>query len=233
MRILAVGAHPDDLEILCAGTLARCAERGDTVFMAVSTDGAGGSTTLPEHEISCLRQAEACASAAVIGAQPIWLGFPERHLYDNDQTRQRYIELVRETRPDVIITHDPVNDYHPDHLATGQILRSIRVMVVQQNIQSQHPPLETVPDLHFMDTIAGINFVPQTYVDISATMALKRQMLSAHQSQLKLMQQRYGLTLLEFMEICSAFRGLQASVRYAEAFRQSTTFPAEYHSRLP
>lgn len=233
MRILAIGAHPDDLEILCAGTLARCAQRGDTVFMAVSTDGAGGSTTLPEYEISRIREAEARASAAVIGAQPVWLGYPERRLYDNDDTRQRYIELVREARPDVIITHDPVNDYHPDHLATGQILWSIRVMVVQQNIQSQHPPLEAIPDLYFMDTIAGINFAPQTYVDISAAMAAKRQMLFAHQSQLELMRERYGLTLLEFMEICSAFRGLQASVRYAEAFRQSTTFPSVFHNRLP
>ena len=48
-----------------------------------------------------------------------------------DQTRLRYIDLVRETQPDMIITHDPAHDYHPDHLATGQILRNIRVMVVQ------------------------------------------------------------------------------------------------------
>src|SRR5438477_12593183 len=102
MRLLAVGAHPDDLEVLCAGTLAKCAARGDAVFMAVSTDGAGGSTTLPESEIVRIRQDEARASAAVIGARSIWLGFSERRLYDNDETRLRYIDLVRETRPDVI-----------------------------------------------------------------------------------------------------------------------------------
>lgn len=83
-----------------------------------------------------------------------------------------------------------------------------------------------------MDTIAGINFAPQTYVDISATIGIKRQMLSAHQSQLEQMRERYGLKLLEFMKICSAFRVLQASVRFAEAFRQSTTFPAVFHNRL-
>jgi LmbE family N-acetylglucosaminyl deacetylase len=233
MRILAVGAHPDDLEVLCAGTLAKCAGRGDTVFMAVSTDGAGGSTTLAESEIVRIRQGEARASTAVIGAQSIWLGYPERRLYDNDQTRLRYIDLVRETRPDVIITHDPLHDYHPDHLATGQILWNIRVMVVQQNIVTQHPPAEQIPDLYFMDTIAGINFVPQIYVDISAAFEHKRQMLAAHQSQIELMRQRYGMTFLEFMEICSAFRGLQASVRYAEAFRHSATFPAVYQNMLP
>lgn len=65
MRILAVGAHPDDLEILCAGTLARCIQRGDPVFMAVSTDGAGGSTTLPEHEISRIRVSRASDQRAL------------------------------------------------------------------------------------------------------------------------------------------------------------------------
>ncbi len=233
MRILAVGAHPDDLEILCGGTLARYAERGDEVFMAVATDGAGGSTTLPEAEISRIRQQEARTSAATIGAQPIWLGFPERSLYDNDTTRLRFIDLVRETQADVILTHDPLHDYHPDHAATGQILWNIHLMVVQINIQTQHPPTDKIPDLYFMDTIAGINFVPQTYVDISASFERKRQMLAAHASQLELMRARYGMTLLEFMEVCSAFRGLQATCRYAEAFRHSQTFPASYRHVLP
>jgi LmbE family N-acetylglucosaminyl deacetylase len=84
-----------------------------------------------------------------------------------------------------------------------------------------------------MDTLAGINFMPQTYVDISATIETKRRMLAAHQSQIELMRERYGMTLLEFMEVCSAFRGLQASVRYAEAFRHSATFPAGFQTVLP
>ena len=110
---------------------------------------------------------------------------------------------------------------------------NIRVMVVQQNIVTEHPPAEKIPDLYFMDTVAGIGFVPQIYVDISAVFEHKRQMLAAHASQLELMRQRYGMTVLEFMEICSTFRGLQASVRYAEAFRHSATFPAVYQNNLP
>jgi LmbE family N-acetylglucosaminyl deacetylase len=233
MRVLAVGAHPDDLELLCGGTLAKCAARGDTVFMAVSTDGGGGSTTLPEAEISRIRQGEARAAAAVIGAEPIWMALPEARLVDDAETRLRYIDLLRQTRPDVVLTHDPHNDYHPDHLATGQILWNVRVMAVQQNLPTQHPPAEVIPDLYFIDTLAGIGFAPEDYVDISETMDTKRKMLASHASQIELMKARYGMTFLEFMEICTAFRGVQAGVRYAECFRRSKTFPASYRRVLP
>jgi LmbE family N-acetylglucosaminyl deacetylase len=233
MRVLAVGAHPDDLEILCAGTLARYARRGDQVFMAVSTDGAGGSMDRPEAEIRQVRQAEARASAELIGAEAIWMGQTEAQLFDTAETRLRYIDLVRRTRPDVILTHDPVNDYHPDHLATGQILWSVRVMVVQPNIVTEHPPAAVIPDIYYMDTIAGINFSPQMYVDVSDTMEVKRRMLAAHASQIELMKARYDMTLLEFMEICTAFRGVQTGTRYAEAFRRAATFPANPRHLLP
>lgn len=233
MRVLAVGAHPDDLELLAGGTLAKYAARGDTVFMAVSTDGVGGSTTLPEAEISAIRRAEARNSAAIIGAEPIWMALPEARLIDSAEFRLRYIDLIRQTRPDVIITHDPVKDYHPDHLATGQILWDVRLMAVQQNLPTAHPPAVVIPELYFMDTVAGINFEPEEYVDISETMEVKRRMLGAHASQIPLMKERYGMTFLEFMEVCTAFRGVQAGVRFAECFRRSRTFPVSYSHLLP
>jgi len=233
MRILAVGAHPDDLDILCAGTLAKYAQRGDQVFMAISTNGECGSSTLPKEEIARIREQEARSAAAIIGAELIWLGYPDEFLYENEATRLRYIDLVRETRPDVIITHDLQHDYHPDHLTTGQLLWNTRVMPAATNIKTKHPRWEKIPDLYFMDTIGGINFPPQEYVDISSTMEIKRKMLAEHRSQIDFMKKQYGMTLVEFMEICSAFRGLQASVRYAECFRRSVTFPANFQKVLP
>src|SRR5262245_51661138 len=107
MRVLAVGAHPDDIEFLCAGTLAKYAQRGDKVTMAISTNGEVGSSTLSNDEIAKVREQEARASAAIIGAELVWLGYRDEFLYDNEETRLRYIDLVRECRPDVIITHDP------------------------------------------------------------------------------------------------------------------------------
>jgi hypothetical protein len=70
-------------------------------------------------------------------------------------------------------------------------------------------------------------------VDISETMDTKRKMLASHASQIELMKARYGMTFIEFMEICTAFRGVQAGVRYAECFRRSKTFPASYRHMLP
>ena len=75
MRVLAVGAHPDDLEILCSGTLAKYAKQGHHVTMAVATNGEVGSMTLPNEEIAAVRKAEAAASAAVIGADFVWMGY--------------------------------------------------------------------------------------------------------------------------------------------------------------
>jgi LmbE family N-acetylglucosaminyl deacetylase len=233
MRILAVGAHPDDLEILCAGTLARYAARGDFVAMAISTNGEVGSSTLPKETIARIREAEARTSAAVIGAELHWLGYPDEFLYENEQTRLRYIDLVRQARPDLIITHDPAHDYHPDHLTTGQLLWNIRIMTAVPNIKTEHPPCDKIPELYFMDTVAGVHFVPEEYVDITSTIDKKRNMLAAHKSQESWLRDLFQMGYVEFMETCSAFRGIQAGVRYAECFRRSVTFPASMMKLLP
>ncbi len=232
IRVLAVGAHPDDLEILCAGTLARYAARGDRVFMAISTNGEVGSATLSKEEIARVREKESFAAAKIIGADLHWLGYPDEFLYDNEQSRLRYIDLIRETRPDVVITHDPLNDYHPDHSATGQILWNIRIMPSIPNIKTKHSPLEKIPELYFMDTLAGVNFKPEIYVNISDTMEQKRKMLAAHESQGAWLK-KFNMSYLEFMEIHSAFRGLQGGFKFGECFRRSMTFPTNSENLLP
>ncbi len=233
MRVLAVGAHPDDLEILCAGTLARYAEHGDHVTMAISTNGEVGSATLPKEEIARIREAEARASAAIIGADLIWLNYPDEFLYENEKTRLRYIDLVRQVRPDVVISHDPLYDYHPDHTTTGQLLWNTRVMTTVPNIKTPHAPCEKLPALYFMDTVAGVNFKPEEYVDITGTIDKKRKMLATHESQGAWLRDQYGTSYIEFMETCSAFRGLQSGFRYAECFRRSVTFPTVAGRLLP
>ena len=161
------------------------------------------------------------------------MGYPDEFFYESPEVRLRYIELVRQTRPDVVITHDPQDDYHPDHTTTGQLLWNTRVMAAAVTIKTASPAWEKIPDLYFMDTLGGINFRPHDYVDITSTIETKRQMISQHVSQIEFMKQRYGMTMVEFMEICSSFRGLQASVRYAECFRRSMTYPASFTKVLP
>jgi LmbE family N-acetylglucosaminyl deacetylase len=231
VRVLAVGAHPDDLEILCAGALAKYALRGDYVVMAVSTNGEVGSSTLSKSEIAEVRRNEAKASADVIGAELLWMGYPDEFLFSNEETRLAFLNLVRQVSPDVILTHGP-SDYHPDHRTTGQILWDIRVMTTVPNIKTDAPPCRKIPEIYYYDTVAGIEFVPQHYVDISETFELKKKMLACHKSQAPWLEMQYGLSYLEFIEYTGRYRGLQCGVRFAECFQVSTTWPKRLEAVL-
>src|SRR5260370_31641242 len=121
MRVLAIGAHPDDLEILCGGTLARFAARGDAVTMGVMTDGSAGHAEIGAADLAVIREREARAAAAVISADFVWLGLPDEFVFNDEPTRRRLLEAIRAARPDLILTHDP-DVYHPDHRATSRAL---------------------------------------------------------------------------------------------------------------
>ena len=227
MRVLAIGAHPDDLEILCAGTLAKYATQGHHVTMAISTNGEVGSAVLPKAEIAEIRRQEALASANVIGADLIWMNYADEFLFSDKETRLNFINMVRQVRPDVILTHAP-NDYHPDHRITGQIAWDIRVMTTVPNIKTDAPPCEKIPEVYYFDTIAGIDFVPTHYVDISDTFEIKKKMLACHKSQAAWLQNQYENSYLDFIEYTGRYRGLQCSTRYAECFQLSPTYPNKH-----
>ncbi len=231
MRVLAVGAHPDDLEILCAGTLARYAAQGAQVTMAVATNGEVGSPTLSKKEIAEIRRQEAAAAAAVIGAEFIWMDYPDEFLFSNQETRLNFLNVVRRVRPDVILTHSPV-DYHPDHRTTGQILWDIRVMTTVPNIVTEAKPCTKIPEIYYCDTVAGIDFTPQYYVDVSAVFEIKKQMLGCHKSQSVWLQNQYDMSYLEFIEYTGRYRGLQCGVKYAECYQLSPTWPKRFEPVL-
>src|SRR5687767_6379284 len=107
MNVLAIGCHPDDLEILCAGTLARCRRRGDRVWMASVMDGRDGSRTIPPETLARVRERELRASARVIGATVLWPGLAGRSLEDVAGARDAMLDVIREARPDLVVTHDP------------------------------------------------------------------------------------------------------------------------------
>jgi LmbE family N-acetylglucosaminyl deacetylase len=224
MHILAVGAHPDDLEILCGGTLARYAKAGHQVTMAVATNGEVGSPTLSREEISEIRRREAFTSAAVIGADFVWMNYPDEFLFSNEESRRSFLNMVRKARPDVILTHAPA-DYHPDHRTTGQIIWDIRIMTTVPNIETEEPPCVKIPEIYYFDTIAGIDFVPQYYVDISETFELKKQMLACHKSQSTWLEDQYQMDYMQFIDTISRYRGLQCGAKYAECFQVSPTWP--------
>src|SRR5437016_14492169 len=119
MNILAIGAHPDDLEILCGGTLARFAQRGDRVTMLIMSDGSAGHAEIPAAELAAIREREARAAVAVIGAEFVWLGLRDEFVFNDEPTRILLLNAIRAARPELILTHHP-DDYHPDHRSVSR-----------------------------------------------------------------------------------------------------------------
>jgi LmbE family N-acetylglucosaminyl deacetylase len=225
MNILAVSAHPDDIEILCAGTLARYAEQGHRTHMAVFTCGDMGDLTVLPGELARIRKGEAEASAAILGAQLLWPAVTDELVFPNETQRRIMIDLLRQADPDLIITHSP-NDYHPDHRYVSQLVFD---SYFQKGLP--HIPGQTQPACRFaraqvyhMDNLGGIGFLPTEYVDITATLATKRRMLECHQSQIKPMQELAATDLLEMMQTQARFRGFAAGCPFAEGFCRLDAF---------
>ena len=123
-RVLAVGAHPDDVEFGCGATLARWSRAGAEVHLLVLTDGSKG-TWDPDADPSALaaeREREQDAAAAALGIRAVHsLGVVDGELHDGPDLRERVCAVIRSTRPDVLLTHDPWRPYrlHPDHRHGG------------------------------------------------------------------------------------------------------------------
>jgi LmbE family N-acetylglucosaminyl deacetylase len=220
MNILAIGAHPDDIEINCAGTLARYAEQGDRVVIAVFTSGNMGDLRVPPAELARIRRAEAEASAAIIGARFLCPAIDDECVFPNEVQRRTMIDLLRQADPDVIITHSP-NDYHPDHRYVSQLVFDSYFQKGLPNMPDQQQPACRFgqTQVYYMDNLAGIGFLPEEYVDITPVMELKRRMLACHESQVRSMKELARTDMVQMIETQARFRGLAAGCEFAEGFR--------------
>ena len=218
MRILAVGAHPDDLELLCAGTLARFVSEGHEVVMCHASIGDRGSFVHSSREIAAIRIAEARRAADICGAAHVTLGLSDTEINAADPHQRRLVlDLVREVRPEVVITHHP-HDYMSDHNEISKLVFDCTFHATVPLLESGKPHHEVVVPLYYMDTVMGLGFAPVEYVDISKTFHTKVAMLSAHASQLEWLREHDGVDIIEQMRTVSRFRGLQCGVGYAEGF---------------
>lgn len=225
MNIIFFGAHPDDLEILCGGTIARCVAAGHTVTMAVSTNGNVGSPDLSKAEIGAIRKKEALAASRVLGAHDfIWIDEDDELLFDDKPTRLKFVDAIRQARADIVVTHNPT-DYHPDHCTTSKLAFDARIISAVRLIETEHPHLARSPELFYMDSVAGIQFTPQFQVDITEFFEKKLEALACHESQNAWLKSIFNQDITDVPKIQSAFRGLQSGVLYAEAFVQPIYWP--------
>lgn len=230
-RILAVHAHPDDIETLCAGTLALLAAGGHAITIATMTGGDCGSTRWDNAQTARIRTAEAAAAAQVIGARYCCAGFGDLALFNDDASRRRTTELVRDAAPDIVITAAP-SDYHPDHEATSILVRDACFAAPIRNYGSGSAGvLPNIPHLYFTDPIEGRDrnnekVVPHFAVDVGSFIDAKRKMLDAHESQKSWVEKQHGIAdYAGAMESWTRRRGRHFGVAFAEGFRHYAVHP--------
>jgi N-acetylglucosamine malate deacetylase 1 len=232
MKVLAVGAHPDDLEILCGGTLARFVQEGHEVVMCHASRGDRGSFVHTSEEIAALRWEEARHAAEICGAEPRSLGLSDGEVNAADlEQRRLVIDLVRESRPDVIITHHP-GDYMGDHNETSKLVFDCSFHATLPLLETTRPNYTNVTPIYYMDTLMGLGFQPTEYVDVSSVIDTKTRMLEAHQTQLTWLRDHDGVDVVEQMRTVTRFRGLQCGVNYAEGFVPCLTWLRPRTGRL-
>ena len=222
MRILAIGAHPDDIEIACSGTLAKCVARGDTVIVCHASSGNLGHVVIPPDELKVMRANEAKRAGAMAGIEVFHGGFDDLDIYtDNKEARDKMVDVIRYANPDLIITHAP-DDYMPDHTAVSKLVFDASFTATLPNYATPNSSnaCKLVP-IFYMDTLAGVGFNPTVYVDVTDFIDLKLQMLECHESQIVWMREHDGIDFADMVKTCSRYRGYQCGAGYAEGFRQA------------
>jgi LmbE family N-acetylglucosaminyl deacetylase len=195
VNVLAIGAHPDDLEFGCAGTLIRHVQRGDRVYLAVATDGSrgGGAAARRRGELD---------AAQIIGATGgPFLGYPDTLFECNRESITRLEEVIRQVGAETVYTHY-VEDTHQDH-------RNVSRAVV--------PAARSVPNLLYFEGLSSQDFTPTVFASIGRVIHQKLAALEAHASQVQRTNIE-SMSILDISRAAATFRGIQGRVTYAEGF---------------
>ena len=219
MNILAIGAHPDDVEFLCAGTLLKYRQQEHKIFIALTTSGnIGSNVAASREEIAAIREAEQIESARFYDAEIRFLRFDDEGLINTPASRRAVLNAMRWADPDVILTNPPW-DPSTDHGTTGKLVTDVLLSLPGKLVPADEPPVAKAPSVFFWDIPGGIGFSPEAYVDISDVMDRKIEALSKHKSQIEWMGNfSFGAPFYEYSRLMARFRGMQAGVQYAEGF---------------
>ncbi|MBK9390696.1 MAG: PIG-L family deacetylase [Bacteroidetes bacterium] len=223
--VMGIFAHPDDAELMCAGTLSLFSKAGWEVHIVTMAPGDKGTASLSREDISRIRKNEAATSASIIGATYHCLEFEDLYIkYDRDSLN-RTTAIIRSVQPSIVFTASPT-DYMPDHELTGIIVQAACFASGVKNLDINVTPYEPIPYLYYCDPMEGKDIfgkpvLPAIYVDITSEISIKEKMLSCHASQrdwlmLHHKMDEYILAMKRF----AALRGKEAGTDYAEGFRQ-------------
>jgi N-acetylglucosamine malate deacetylase 1 len=212
MKILAVGAHPDDIEIFMYGFLLVCKKRKDEISLLIATDGSAGG------DKSCTELIQTRKKETIKGLQklgiPDFLNIKDGKMSWDNKHMDILDKYINKKSPDLVVTHGP-EDYHADHRALSDSVSKI--------VDFKCPIL-------FCDTLMGINFTPEIYIDISEVFKEKQNAILAHKSQ-------NPKKFLRATKLMNSYRAGQCNAPegfYAEAYRLYAKFPyIDIRSILP
>src|SRR5262249_1429934 len=163
-RVLAVMAHPDDAELLCAGTLARAKADGCVVGLCIICKGDKGlpsaAIQYARPKLARIRRAEACRAAKLLGAKLFWFGAGGGELFDGVMQRRKLMEIYRRFRPSLVITHS-LEDYHADHRAAAVLAEAASWFCASRGHMTRSPALAAPPALWFADATDMSGFSPE------------------------------------------------------------------------
>ena len=201
--MLAVGAHADDVEIGCGGTVARHVKNGDNVIILVMTESSytyyDGRVLRTQEE----GETEEVDAAKVLGAKLINLGFETKNVPYSKETVEAINEVIDKYNIDFIYTHW-YHDSHQDHRRTTQsVLSGGRYIKNILMYEPEYPAGRSYSGFH-----------NQYYVDITSTFEIKMEALKQHKSQIK----KYGDDFLGAVEARARHRGYEIGNKYAECF---------------
>ncbi len=196
MNVLALGAHPDDIEYGCGGMLTKYAEKGHDVFLWIASDGSLGGE-------GAVRRQEQTDSALIIGAREVfWGDYRDTEVPLTRELIGRIETVIKQIQPRMIFVHYP-DDTHQDHRNLAQGTMSAT---------------RYVPNFLFYEGPTTQNFSPNCFTDVEKVLDKKLASLEAHRSQVAKTNIE-DLTILELAVSSANFRGIQARVKYAEAFQ--------------
>jgi len=228
-RVLAIAAHPDDIEFVMAGTMLRLAELGWELHYLNVSSGNCGSTLMNAEETRRVRGGEARTAASLLGAT-FHAGICDDLEVFYDRPTLRWLAgLVREVQPQIVLTHSP-EDYMEEHMIVARLAVTAAFAHGMPNFSTEPPrePFESdITVYHAMPhgLTDGLRrpVEPDFYVDTTAVQDRKREALACHQSQQEWLDTSQGMnSYLQAMDDMAAKLGERSgqSFRYAEAWRR-------------
>lgn len=184
LRLLIIGAHPDDADYSAGGLAALYRQAGHVVKMVSMTNGCAGHHLTPGPELVRRRRLEAAAAGQVIGATYDVLDHPDGELLPTLENRHGVIRLIRSFKPDLLLTHRP-NDYHPDHRYTSLLVQDAAYLVTVPAVVPDTPHLPRDPVICYLpdDFQKPYPLIPSVVVDVGPVVDRITEMLHCHQSQ--------------------------------------------------